>query len=86
MKKKQIKLLEEELLEILDKEDLTDEDLDSIRNHFVEGNYSVNCDDYHAHGYSCVDFRTKEVATIEKLIREIKYIRREIKKLVKNIL
>ena len=57
---------------------LTYKELKDIREKFVEGHYYVNCDDFHAHGFECLSFKTETAEIIERLRLEILFYKRAI--------
>jgi tryptophan 2,3-dioxygenase len=69
---------------LLDKEKLDDSDLREIRK--VCGleddtitKPRVGCDEYHAHGYKCVDFKSREAAVVERLVLEVRRYQRALR-------
>ena len=63
----------------------TDEDLKLIKKIFVDGNYTIDCDEYHAHDLSCLNFNSPETAVIELLRLEVVYYKNAFENLKKTL-
>lgn len=60
---------------------LTDADLQRIFDKFVKDKHSVACDEYHAHGFDCVEFADESTMIIERLRVEVIMLRDKLKEI-----
>lgn len=65
----------DEELNFLNNRILTEENLNEIKKIFVNNKCRINCDDYHAHSYKCIEFDSNEAGVICRLINEIKRLK-----------
>lgn len=66
---------------------LTDDELERIFDKFVKGKHRVYCNEYHAHGFDCVDFDDEQTMILDRLRVEVILLRnklREIEAIVKK--
>ncbi len=73
----------------LDGKILSDEALDKIYEIFgarKQGeDYSMFCDEYHAHSYSCVRFKNPQKAVVDRLVQELRRYKEKIKDLKEKL-
>ena len=60
---------------------LTDAELDRIFEKFVKNKHRVSCNEYHAHGFDCVDFDDETTMIIERLRVEVVMLRDRLKQI-----
>ena len=58
---------------------LTDAELDRIFQKFVKDKHRVVCDEYHAHGFDCVEFDDEQTMIIDRLRVEVIMLRDKLK-------
>jgi hypothetical protein len=61
---------------------LTDEDLTRIFDKYVKNNHTVDCTEYHTHGFDCVNFKDEQTMTIERLRLEVVILKRKLEEIV----
>ena len=60
---------------------LMDADLERIFQRFVDGKHRVNCSEFHAHGFECVDFDDEQTMIIDRLRVEVLVLRDKLKEI-----
>jgi hypothetical protein len=60
---------------------LTDSDLDRIFQKYIKNKHRVLCDEYHAHGFECVEFDDETTMIIERLRVEVCLLRDKLKEI-----
>lgn len=62
---------------------LTDADLERIFEKYIKGKHRVNCNEFHAHGYDCVEFEDEQTMLMDRLRVEILILRGKLKDIAK---
>lgn len=60
---------------------LTDDDLERVFQKFVKGRHRVTCNEYHAHGFECVDFDDEQTMIIDRLRVEVILLRHKLEEI-----